>query len=132
MERAEERDHAVTPRVPAGEFQRAFGQLPPLLQKNTFFGVRSRAALRQLFREVDLRAVVEIGAAHVNEFRGLILNRRDDFRVAVPGVGDRDSGGEIEEQVAVNVLNDAPAPVLDEQRVRGRVRRRNELFVACE
>jgi hypothetical protein len=62
----------------------------------------------------------------------LVLNGGDHFRVAVPGVGDRDAGGEVEEQVAVHVLDDAPASGVHEQRVHGGVRRRHEPLVAGE
>ena len=36
---------------------------------------------------------------------GLLGDRRDDVRVGVAGGGDRDAGSEVEEQVAVDVLD---------------------------
>ena len=46
---------------------------------------------------------------------GLVLDRRDDLGMAVPGGGHGDAGGEVEEQVAVHVLDDAAAAALDER-----------------
>ena len=117
VERAEERDHAVAPRVPAGELQRAFERLGPAVGEEHLLRRRPGRDLRELLREVDLRAVVEVGAAHVEQLLRLVLDRRDDLGVAVPRRGDGDAGGEVEEQVAVHVLDDAPAAALDDQRI---------------
>ena len=47
--------------------------------------------------------VVEVGAGHVDEFGGLILDGFDDFGMTVAGGVDGDAGGEVEELVAVDV-----------------------------
>ena len=117
VERPEERDHAVALGVPAGELQRRLDGLRPAVGEEHLLRRRAGGDLRQPLRQVDLRAVVEVGAAHVEQLARLILDGGDDFRVTVAGVGDRDAGGEVEEEVAVHVLNDGPAAALDEQRV---------------
>jgi hypothetical protein len=68
----------------------------------------------------------------VDELRGLILNRRDDLGMAVPGVGDRDPCGDVEEEIAVHILDDAPAAAFDEQRVCWCVRGRNVRIVLLQ
>ena len=47
--------------------------------------------------------VVEVGAGHVDEFGGLVLDRLDYFGMTVAGRVDGDAGGEVEELVAVDV-----------------------------
>ena len=98
-------------------FSAASSASAPLLVKNTFFGVGPGATFGQPLGEVDLRPVVEVGAGHVEQLVGLVLDRGDDLRVAVAGGGDGDAGGEVEEQVAVHVLDDAAAAALDDQRI---------------
>src|SRR5262249_2600399 len=63
---------------------------------------------------------------------GLVLDCRDDLRVAVPGRGNGDAGGAVEEQVAVNVLNDRAATAFDDQRVDARVRRPHVAGIALQ
>ena len=50
-------------------------------------------------------AVVVIRPAHVNELRGLILNRLHYLRMTMAGGTDCNSGVAIEEDVAINVLH---------------------------
>src|SRR5205807_6300097 len=79
-----------------------------------------------------LGAVVEVGPRHVNELAGLVADRGDDLRVTVPGGADGDAGGEVEEQVAVHVADDGPAPLIDDERVDAGVRRGDEGRVPVE
>src|SRR5438270_82262 len=62
----------------------------------------------------------------------LVLNGGDDVRVAVAGGGDGDARGEVEEEVAVHVLNHRPAAAGDDKRVDPCVGGRHELLVALE
>ena len=48
---------------------------------------------------------VEVRRAEVDHGPGLLGDRRDDVRVGVAGGRDRDAGREVEEQVAVDVLD---------------------------
>ena len=62
------------------------------------------------------------------QLRGLLLDRRDDLRVRVAGGVDRDAGGEVEEQVAVDVLDRQPlAPDRDDRVGPRQARRRPRL-----
>jgi len=53
----------------------------PLLVKKTRFGFVPGASSASRCRQVDLRLIVEIGAAHVDQLRRLILDGGDDLRM---------------------------------------------------
>ena len=59
------------------------------------------------------------------EAGGLLLDGGDDARVRVPDVDDRDAGAEIDETIAVDVLDDPALRVGDEDRERGADRGRD-------
>ena len=62
----------------------------------------------------------------------LLLNRGDDFGMAMAGRGHGDAGGKIEELVAIHIFDHNAASALGNQRIRARVGRRNIFFIACE
>ena len=64
--------------------------------------------------------------------RALLANRRDDPRMRMPDVGHGDPGGEVEETVAVHVLDHRPLRPPHHQRINPRVRRRHHPLVALE
>jgi hypothetical protein len=67
------------------------------------------------------------------EFRGLLLDGADDFRVAVSGRADSNSGVAIEKYIAVNVCDPhAFSLFCDEFERRARVRGRDELRVGFD
>jgi hypothetical protein len=75
-------------------------------------------------------AVVVVGAAHVDEPRGLLLNRLDHLGVAVARRADGDARVAVEEDVAVHVLDPHAGAFLgDELEGRARVRGRHPLRV---
>ena len=90
-----------------------------------FSGRHGREALRQ-FHHVRQ---IEISAGNVNQLSGLLLNRRDDTRMAVSGRDHGNTRGEIQKGVAVDVLNNRAAPGFRDHRVAARVRRRDDLRV---
>ena len=61
--------------------------------------------------------VVEIGAADVEEASRGVLNRLDHRGVAVSGGADRDARHEVEEAVAVHVLDHGPSAPRDDERI---------------
>ena len=84
MERPEESDDAVPPGVPAGELEGGFeGFGPAVGEEDSSWRLGPGAISRQPLGEIDLRLVVEVGAAHVEQLGGLVLDRRDDLGVAV-------------------------------------------------
>ena len=129
VKRAEERDHVLPARVIAGQLERRLDRLGPAIGEEDPLGDAARRDLGELLRQVDLRRVVEIGARHVQQLGRLLLNGRDDPRMAMAGRADGDAGREIEKQIAVDVLDDRPVAALDRQRIDARVRRRRVLLV---
>ena len=87
----------------------------PELPKETRRGTSPGAIARQLLGQRRPSLVVEIGAGHVDQPRGLLLDGIDHARMAMAGGHHRDAGIEIEEAVAVHVFDDgafaaAPPP----------------------
>ena len=59
----------------------------------------------QLFSQLRHQRVIIVGAAHVNQTGSLLLNRGDDFRMAMTGRAHRDAGVAVKKQVAVDVFD---------------------------
>ena len=114
VEGAEEGDDVLAAGVVAGELHRALDGLSA--------GVAVVEAVRaghggdggEALGEGDDAFVVEVGAGHVDELGGLILNGVHDFGMAVAGGVHGNAGGEVEELVAVDVGDaDAAAALRD-------------------
>ncbi len=60
---------------------------------------------RDLLSQPHLQLVVEVGTRHVKEPAGLVGNRLDDLRMRMASRIDGNSGGAVEEHVAVDVLD---------------------------
>src|SRR5262249_26355813 len=73
--------------------------------------------------------VVEISPGDVDQFRGLLLNGGNHFRMTMPGGGNCDTGGEVEELIAVHVFNTYATATLRDHGIRPRVTGRNEAVV---
>ncbi len=125
VESAEEGDGARSAGVPAGQLQGRLQRLRAAVGEEDALGRRAGTALGQALGQVDLRLIVEIGAGHVQQLLRLVSDRRGDMWMTVAGGRDGDAGGEIEEAIAVHVLNDGPTAALDHKRIDARVRRRD-------
>ena len=82
--------------------------------------------LREAGGEFGELRVVEVGAGHVEQLGCLFLDGGDDLGMTVAGRGHGDSGGEVEELVAIHVLDDDAASALGDQRVGTGVGGRDE------
>ena len=109
MKGAEEGDGPRTARVPAGQLQAGFQRFGAAVGEEDALARLAGRHLGQPLRQVDLRLVVEIGARHVQQLAGLVLDGGDDLRMAVPGARHGDAGREVEEEIAVHVLDDRAA-----------------------
>ena len=118
--------------MPAGELECAFDRLGSAVRKEDFLRSRAGRDLGEPFRQVDLRAIVEVRAAHVEQRVGLVLDGRDDLGMAVSGGVDRDPGREVEEQVAVHIFDHGTGTASHDQRIDSRVGTGNELGIARE
>jgi hypothetical protein len=68
----------------------------------------------------------------VQQLGRLILDGGDDLRMTVSGRGHGDAGGEVEEEVAVHVLDDGAAAALRDERIDARVRGGDEAPIALQ
>ena len=87
---------------------------------------------RQFLREAHLRLVVEVRPRHVDELRRLVGDGLDDLGMRDAGGVDRDAGRAVEEDVAVDVLDDGAFAAGDDERIVARVGRRHELRVLLD
>ena len=76
--------------------------------------------------------VVEVGAGHVDQFGGLVLDGLHDFGMTVAGGVDGDAGGEVEELVAVDVFDAAAAAAFGDQRIAAGVGGRHPAIVGVD
>ena len=125
MEAVEEGDELLATRRVHRELQGSLDGLGAAVGEVRLCRAGDGDDLFELACKVGHVAVVVVGAAHVDEARGLLLNRFDHFRVAVASGADGDAGVAVEEDVAVHVLDpDARGAFGDElvlgARVRGR------------
>ena len=117
VEGAEEADDVLASGVVAGELQRAldgFGAGVAVVEAvRPGHGRDGGEALGQ----GDHVLVVEVGAGHVDQLGGLVLDGFDDFGMTVAGGDDGDAGGEVEELVAVDVVDADAAAAFGDQRI---------------
>src|SRR5690348_4275498 len=123
MEATIERDELVTFRMVTREFHRRFDGFRPGVAKVNALGILSRSNLTEPFGELDHIFVIKIGAGHMNQFSCLILNRGDDVRMAMTRRNDGDAGCEVEEAVAVHILDYRAAASLGDERIAASVGR---------
>ena len=121
MERPEECDDVRSARRPAGQLYRGLDDLRPAVAK---VGPRPAAGDRRDLGEAPAQLridrQVEVRRREVDELGGLLLDRRDDLGMAVAGRVDRDAGREVEEEVAVDVLDRQALAADRHDRVRAR------------
>ena len=105
VECPQERDDVRPLRGEPGELDRRLDDLGARVAEVDARAPRDRRDPGELAAHLRVDRQVEVRRAEVDQLRGLLLDRRDDLRVRVAGRVDRDAGGEVEEQVAVDVLD---------------------------
>ena len=113
-------------------FERGLDRLGAAVGEEDPLRLRARRQRRQPLGQPDLGRVVEVGPRHVDQPARLLADRRDDLGMAMPGVGHGDARREVEEPVAVHVLDHRPLRALHHQRIDARVRRRHDPLVALQ
>ncbi len=108
MEGAQEGDHVLPLRVEARELESGLHDLGAGVAQEDADLARHRGDPSQGGGSVGVDGQVEVGGAEVQQVGGLLGDDLDDALVAVAGRVDRDAGGEVEEQVAVDVLDGQP------------------------
>ena len=105
MERAEEGDDVRPLRREAGQLDRRLDDLRPGVAEVDAQPSRDRRDPGELPADLGIDRQVEVRGAEVDELGRLLLDRGHDLGMGMAGRGDRDPGREIEEQVAVDVLD---------------------------
>ena len=118
VERAEEREEHLLLRVTLGDFDRGLVRLGPGIAEEDLLPVLAGGDLPQSVGERRLDFVVEVGPREMGELRRLAGNRLHDLRVRVTDVEDRNSGCEVDQEVAVDVFDDGARGPLDDDRSR--------------
>ena len=103
------------------QFQRAFHRLGSRVPEVELVWTRHRCYPAEPLRKLGHGFVVKICAGHVDEFACLSLDGCDHFRVAVSCRSNSDSGGEIEELVAIDVFDNRAIPTFNYEGIRTRV-----------
>lgn len=129
VERSQKGDDVAAAGVPAGQLQSRFQRFRPAIGEEDLLRRRAGSDGRQPFRQGDLRLVVEIGAGHVQKLVGLVLDGGGDVGMTMAGGGDGDAGREVEEQIAVHVLDHRPAAPGHHQRIAPGVGRRHDPLI---
>src|SRR5205807_1442278 len=105
-EAAEEGDDLVAAGRVACQFDGAFHGFRAGVAETDAARHVARRDARQRLREGDHLLIVEIGPGHVDQARSLFLDGADYLGMAVSGGGDGDARVEIEEAIAIYVLDD--------------------------
>src|SRR5260221_3761788 len=104
----------------ARELHRAFDRLSARVGEEDARGDAGQYLVLEASGELDLRLVVEVGAGHVHDLAGLLLDRGHHPRMRVAGRVDGDAGREVEELVAVDVGRPAALAVVHHEWVSAR------------
>src|SRR5206468_8662418 len=103
-EAAVKRDELVSPRGVSRQFDGAFYRFRTRVGEKDLlaFGTWHRAA--QPFCQLRHAFIVKIRAGHVNQFGRLVLNRRDDLRMAMTSGALGDHRCDIDNSVTIYVF----------------------------
>ncbi len=129
---AVERDHFVALGGITRELDGAFDGFRARIGEERLFGSSARQRVHEPLGETRHTLVVKIGAGHVDEFGGLLLNGGDDFGMAMAGRTDGDAGGKIQKCIAIHVFDNCAVTAFGDERVIPGIGRRHELAVALD
>src|SRR5262249_13185589 len=118
-----EGDELLAPGVVAREFDGCLNGLRAGVAEIDALRLFARRDSAELLRQLDQVWIIEIRSGNVNQLRGLFLDGRNNFRMAVARRDHCDARSEIEEYVAVHVLHHGAAASPRHQRVAARVGR---------
>src|SRR4051794_9037984 len=120
MERAEERDDVWALRGKASELDGGLDSLRARVAEVGAGGPLDGRELGKALAHFGIDREIEVGRREMDQLGRLLLDRRDDLRMAMTRRIDGDTCSEIEEQVAVDVLDRQPLPADRHDRVRAR------------
>ena len=106
--------------------------VPAVAEIDAGLAARDRRDLGEASADLGVDRQVEVGRREVDQLGCLLLDRRHDLRVRVAGRVDGDAGGEVEEQVAVDVLDRQAFTADGNDRVGPREARRRPRLVESD
>jgi hypothetical protein len=105
VERAEEGDHVRPLRGETGQLDRGLDDLGSGIAEVDPQPSRDRGDPGKLAADLGIDRQVEVRGAEMDQLGRLLLDRGHDLGMRMAGRGDRDPGREVEEEVAVDVLD---------------------------
>ena len=124
VERAEEGDDVRPLRRVPSELDGRLDRLGARVAEVGAGRAVDRGDLGQSLADFGVDRQIEVGRREMDQLGRLLLDRRDDLRVGVAGRVDGDAGGEVEEEVAVDVLDGQAIATDGHDRVGARQARR--------
>ena len=112
VEATQERDHGMPTGGHARQLERGLDDLGAAVAEVDALAAPDGHGLGDGLARPGVDRRVEVRGAVVDKLVGLVLDGRDDGRVRVAGGVDRDAGAEVDEDVAVDVL-DLGTPAAD-------------------
>ena len=133
VERLVEADQVLAARAEPRELHGGLDGLGAGVRQEHAGGVvTERREGRQPLGHLRVDRQVEVAGGVVHQLGRLPLHGLDHARVAVPGGRDGDAGVDVEEDIAVHVLDDRPGAAAGHERVRPWKRRRRDAPVAFD
>ena len=133
MERAEERHDVGPAGCPPGQLDRGLDDLGAgVAEIRPRPTAGDRRDLGEALADLGVDRQVEVARGEVDELGRLLLDRGDDLGVGMAGRVHRDAGGEVEEEVAVDVLDRQAVTADGHDRIGARQARRRPGFVECD
>src|SRR5438067_154234 len=129
MKAVKESDEAIAPGVIARQLQCRFHGFRAGIAEIDSLGEIAGSDGGKLFSHFGQQRVIEVRARHVDQHLRLALDGAYHFRMTVAGGNDCNTGAEIEESVAVYILDQHTLAAFRYQGVIAKVRRRDELLV---
>ena len=119
----------MAPRIVARHLHCRLDRFGSGIAKIDALGKVARGDRRQLLRELGEKRIIEVRPGHMNERPGLTLDGAHHVRVAVTGGDHGDAGAEIEEGIAINILNEGPLPPIRHEWIIAKIGGRNKLLI---
>ena len=130
VEGAQKGNHVLAFRRVAGELDGRLDRFGARVGEKDLLLGGSGSQTAELLHQIRHGLIVKIAPAKMEKLPRLLLDGRHDLGMRMAGGGYRDPGGEIEKEVAIDILDDHSLALLDNQRINPPVRRSAVFFVA--
>jgi hypothetical protein len=132
VEGVEEAHDVLTSGRVARELDRRLHGLGSGVREEAPHRPRHRRDAVEVLADLHVDREEEVARGVVDQLRGLLLDRLHDLRMTVPGGGDRDPRVQVQEAIAVDVLDHRAGGALRDERIRARERGARDLPVPLD